>query len=107
MLSTGAVVGVRGRMWGCRTKAAITWPSICSDSRLEADALLGPTAVELHERGRAAIGWPAKFAAIDEVLLRRLDPRQDLVAAEVRRAWRALLDSGGRLRADERAAGVG
>ena len=74
---------------------------------VEADALLGPTAVELHERVRPAIGWPAKFAAIDEVLLRRLDPRQDVVAAEVRRAWRALLDSGGRLRADKLAAGVG
>lgn len=74
---------------------------------VEADAVLGPMAVELHERVGAATNWCARFAAVDEVLLRRLDPRQDLVAPEVRHAWRTLLDSGGQVRADQLAGVVG
>lgn len=74
---------------------------------VEADTVLGPIAVELHDRVGAATSWPARFAAVDEVLLRQLAPGQDLVAAEVRQAWRILLNSGGQVRVDQLAAVVG
>jgi AraC-like DNA-binding protein len=53
------------------------------------------TAPELHERVRAAGTWAERFGVVDEVLLRSV-PAHDLVSAEVARAWRRLLDSGGR-----------
>ncbi|HEU0103549.1 MAG TPA: helix-turn-helix domain-containing protein [Mycobacteriales bacterium] len=73
---------------------------------LDADDVLGPLATELYERVGAAATWPDRFAAVDAVLLRRLDPRQQ-VAAEVRHAWGLLLARGGRVRADELAAATG
>jgi AraC-like DNA-binding protein len=60
----------------------------------DAADVLGPVAVELHERVQATPTWAGRFAVVDEVLLRQL--REDPpVSREVRRAWRALLASGG------------
>lgn len=73
---------------------------------VEAEQVLGPVAGELHERVGAATGWAARFAAVDEVLLRRLDPGRD-VPAELRQAWRMLLDSGGQVRATDLASVTG
>ncbi|WP_073264734.1 helix-turn-helix domain-containing protein [Cryptosporangium aurantiacum] len=62
--------------------------------------VLGPIAVELHERLRAAATWPARFAVLDAVLTRacagrhRPDP-----APELTEAWR-LLVAGDRTVAD-------
>jgi AraC-like DNA-binding protein len=61
---------------------------------VDAGAVL-ETAPELHERVRAAGTWAERFAVVDEVLLRSV-PLHDPVCAEVARAWRRLLDSGGR-----------
>jgi AraC-like DNA-binding protein len=60
----------------------------------DADRVLGPVAVELHERIRAAATWPQRFAVLDELLLRQLRDHQ-AVSPEVSQAWRALLSSGG------------
>ncbi|QLY32862.1 helix-turn-helix domain-containing protein [Nocardia huaxiensis] len=36
--------------------------------------LLGPSAVELRERLSATASWPRRFAILDEILLRRIEP---------------------------------
>jgi AraC-like DNA-binding protein len=61
---------------------------------IDLDHVLGPAAVELHERVRAAASWAQRFAVIDEVLLRLLRDSQP-VSREVAQAWRRLLASGG------------
>jgi AraC-like DNA-binding protein len=61
---------------------------------LDAGEIL-PAARELHERVRAAGTWAQRFAVLDEVLSRPVPPH-DPVSPEVARAWRRLLDSGGR-----------
>ena len=73
---------------------------------LAADDVLGRVAGELHERMRAAAGWPARFAILDELLLARADLDQQ-VPADVAEAWRRVLRSGGQVRAAELASHVG
>lgn len=70
--------------------------------------VLGPLAIELTERVRAASSWPERFAVLDAVLLRRCYRGVADVGeapAEVAEAWR-LLVAGGRSVA-EAAAAVG
>lgn len=73
---------------------------------LAADDVLGRVAGELHERMRAATGWPARFAILDQVLLDRADLDQQ-VSADIAEAWRLLLRSGGQVRAGDLAGQVG
>lgn len=73
---------------------------------LDADDVLGRAAGELHERMRAASGWPARFAILDQVLLARADLDQQ-VSPDIAEAWRLLLRSGGQVRAGELAGQVG
>ncbi|HLL66971.1 MAG TPA: helix-turn-helix domain-containing protein [Micromonosporaceae bacterium] len=62
---------------------------------LDAAAVWGPFAAELRERVLAATGWARRFAVLDELLMRRLDPDAQ-VQPEVSLAWRwLLLTSGG------------
>lgn len=61
---------------------------------IDAADVLGPVAVELHERVRATPTWPGRFAVVDEVLLRQLRDSRP-ASHEVRQAWQALLASGG------------
>lgn len=73
--------------------------------------VLGAAGRELTERVAAADGWDARFAALDTVLGRALDrasgaPRAS-VGDEVRRAWRRLVRSGGRVGVRELADEVG
>ncbi|MFJ9535673.1 helix-turn-helix domain-containing protein [Streptomyces sp. NPDC101225] len=74
---------------------------------LHADDVLGADVREVHDRVRAASGWAARFAVLDDWLLRRAS-RHDGVraasAAPVAGAWRRLLSTGGRLRVDRLAA---
>ncbi|MGY1712328.1 helix-turn-helix domain-containing protein [Geodermatophilus sp. SYSU D00758] len=65
----------------------------------------GPAA-ELLDRVRAARGWPARFAVLEELLLGVVRPAAG-PAPEVAEAWRLTLASGGRLRVAEVAARVG
>src|SRR5215469_4614762 len=51
-----------------------------------ADRVLGPVAIELHERVRTAPTWPRRFAVLDEVLLRELRDNQP-ASPEVSQAW--------------------
>jgi AraC-like DNA-binding protein len=73
---------------------------------LAADDVLGRVAGELHERMRAAAGWPARFAILDQLLLDRADLDQQ-VTPDVAEAWRLLLRSGGQIQAAELARRVG
>lgn len=68
--------------------------------------VLGRAADELVQRVRAAGGWPARFAAVDDVLSRAARARPD-PPAEVAEAWRLTLASRGRLRVAELARRVG
>jgi AraC-like DNA-binding protein len=74
---------------------------------LHLDDVLGPVAGELVGRMRAARTWPARFAALDDVLLRLADRRAAEVATELREAWRLTSASGGQLPVAELAARVG
>jgi AraC-like DNA-binding protein len=67
--------------------------------------LLGPVGTELVERVRSATGWPARFAALDAVLLREV--RDGGVRPEVAEAWRLTTASAGRLPVAEVAGRVG
>ncbi|MPQ97589.1 helix-turn-helix domain-containing protein [Modestobacter sp. I12A-02628] len=60
---------------------------------LPADAVLGPAAHELHERLAAAPYWAARFAAVDDVLLRLL--RHPAPDADLALAWELLLRGAG------------
>lgn len=69
------------------------------------DDVLGSVGVELVERVRAAASWPARFAVLEQVLLRQgVDVG---VRPEVGEAWRLTTASGGRLPVAEVAARVG
>ncbi|GGK62977.1 AraC family transcriptional regulator [Sphaerisporangium melleum] len=61
---------------------------------VDASALLGRTAHELHDRLNSAPGWAARFRVLDELLLRHADLGR-AVPREVTRAWRSLLSTGG------------
>ena len=79
---------------------------------MPAEAVLGGVCAELRDRLRAAACWPARFAILDEILLRLAaagagrGPGPD-VAPEVGWAWRQLLQAGGAVRVSALAAGTG
>jgi len=83
-----------------------------------ADAVLGGVCAELRARARAATGWPERFAILDEILLRRLAAPAATAtraatagtagtSAEVRFAWRQLLQTGGTARISDLAVETG
>ena len=77
---------------------------------VELEELLGPHARELYDRVAAAEGWDARFAALDEVLMRAAHRRLDdppEPPSEVVRAWRRLVAAGGGVEIGELAADVG
>ncbi|SDF60234.1 Helix-turn-helix domain-containing protein [Blastococcus fimeti] len=69
------------------------------------DDVLGVVGTELVERVRAAESWPARFAVLEQVLLRQV--ADDGVRPEVAEAWRLTTASAGRLPVAEVAARVG
>ncbi|MFF7339765.1 helix-turn-helix domain-containing protein [Streptomyces sp. NPDC008163] len=70
------------------------------------DELLGVVAVELVERLRAARTWAARFAVLDESLLRVVGPVRG-VRPEVAEAWRRLVAARGCVRVGAVAADLG
>lgn len=68
--------------------------------------VLGVAGRELVDRVRAAPDWPARFAAVEQSLL-RLPSGDGEPAPELREAWRLTTASGGRLPVAEVAARVG
>lgn len=69
------------------------------------DDVLGQVGTDLVERVRAADGWPARFAVLEEVLLGRT--QEGALRPEVAEAWRLTTTSAGRLPVAEVAARVG
>jgi len=65
------------------------------DTSVECADVVGGRGWELWERLQGIADWPGRFAACDSVLLRWLDPRALIPAAEVTHAWRELVRSGG------------
>ncbi len=73
---------------------------------VDASDVWGRFAAHLRERLLAEPTWPARFAVLDELLSRRLDPAA-AVRPDVAAAWHALLDSGGRMSMSSLAERVG
>src|SRR5216683_884909 len=76
-----------------------------------ARAFFGFPAGEIHERVRAAMSWPDRFAVLDEVLSRQLlayqrDGKPE-ASAEVGFAWQRLLGTGGTISMSALAAETG
>jgi AraC-like DNA-binding protein len=71
------------------------------------EALLGADAARLAERLHEARDAPARFAALDEVLLRRMARARVAAAPDVDRAWALLRASGGRIRVEALARALG
>ncbi len=69
--------------------------------------LLGPDATHLAERLHAAPDAAARFAALDETLLRRISRAPAPGRPDVDRAWALLRASGGRIRVDALARALG
>jgi len=57
---------------------------------VDASLLLGPSVLEIAERARAAASWESRFAVVDEVLLRKLDP-DATPRLEVAAAWEQIV----------------
>jgi AraC-like DNA-binding protein len=76
-----------------------------------AEAVLGGVTAELRDRLRAAACWAARFAILDEILLRLAvtgaGPAGPEVAPEVGWAWHQLLQAGGAVRVSALAAETG
>ena len=73
---------------------------------VDAAEVLGTVARDLHERLRAAPGWAARFALLDQLLLAHADLDQQ-VAPDIAAAWRLLTGSGGTMRVAELAERTG
>ncbi|WP_405161017.1 helix-turn-helix domain-containing protein [Nocardia sp. NBC_01499] len=71
--------------------AAALW-----DTSVEFDDVVGPVGRELWERLQEPLGWPERFAAVDQILTRMAYPDR-VVAPELTWAWRAVVGSGGTL----------
>ncbi|MCX5243903.1 helix-turn-helix domain-containing protein [Streptomyces sp. NBC_00201] len=77
---------------------------------LHADDVLGACVREVHDEVREAADWAARFAVVDDWLMRRMslhDRPGPAPAAPVAGAWQRLLAAGGRLRVDKLAADTG
>ena len=75
------------------------------DMSVEVDDVRGGLGAELWERLQHAPTWPERFAACDEVLLRRLADAE--VAVELQHCWRQIVASHGTVRVGELADGTG
>lgn len=69
--------------------------------------LLGPDAARLADRLHAAPDSAARFEALDEVLLRRLDRAPATTPPDLQRAWALMRASGGRMRVEALADALG
>jgi AraC-like DNA-binding protein len=74
---------------------------------VEGSDVLGPLAVQIQERLRAAPTWPERFAALDRLLRARMAADRPGPRPEVARAWRELLATGGQATVPELAAETG
>lgn len=75
------------------------------DLSVEVSDVVGPAGFELWERLQGPLPWPRRFEICDQVLSRLL--RERPVDRALRRCWRALVATGGRIPVTELAAGAG
>lgn len=68
------------------------------NTTVEADAVMGTAAQELHHRLQDTATWEERFATCDEVLLRAVHPRAHEVEDRLAAAWHLLVTSGGAIR---------
>ncbi|WP_346620746.1 helix-turn-helix domain-containing protein [Blastococcus montanus] len=102
----GRQAGIQLSLTPCGARALLGSPAgALASLDVPLTELLGAAGTELVDRVRAADGWPARFAALEAVLLRRLRPVA--VPAEVREAWRLTTAAGGRLPVGEVARRIG
>lgn len=78
---------------GCRALLGMPAGSLWSTS-VELSDLAGVAGRELWERLQGIAGWADRFAACDEVLARLAEPGTEVVPG-LRRAWLAIVRSGG------------
>ncbi len=74
---------------------------------VEGTDVLGPLAREIQERLRASPTWPARFAALDRLLLAPMSAERPGPRPEVVRAWGRLLAAGGQATVADLAADTG
>ena len=109
IVSDGAQSGVQLAVHplGCRALFGLPAAELAN---VDADltSVVGDTLVgELRDRLRRATSWPARFAALDEVLCRRMLTRAGPVHPDVAHAFRRLLASGGRVAITDLAREIG
>lgn len=90
---------------GCRALLGLPAQALWNLS-LEADEVMGRAAAELRERLHGVGGWPARFAACDDVLGRRLSAPHGM-GPEVQRAWQLVVATGGAMPVADVALDVG
>jgi AraC-like DNA-binding protein len=113
----GAQAGIQVALRPLGARALLGLPAgELAETDLPAETVLGQDCAEMQARAVAAPSWPARFAILDEILLRRAGPGlagsgpagiAPAPAPEVRWAWRQLLASGGTIRIADLAAGTG
>ena len=81
-------VQVALRPLGCRSLFGVPAAELAGLDLAAADVLGAATVAEIRERVAAAPDWPGRFAAVDEVLGRRL---HEPARPEIAYAWRRLL----------------
>ncbi|WP_232488601.1 helix-turn-helix domain-containing protein [Brevibacterium antiquum] len=93
----GAMAGVQINFTPFAPRAFFDMPAVEFAHRsLDLSDVARPVAVELHERVNAATGWPERFDAIDDVLLRAVHGEAHL-RPEVVESWRQIARSHGGL----------
>ncbi|WP_026313957.1 AraC family transcriptional regulator [Actinomadura flavalba] len=109
----GRQLGVKVALTPLGARAVYGVPAAALAQRLvPLDEILGAPGVELTDRLRAASTWAARFAVLDEVLLRAVgrgsggDPARRM-RPEVAEAWRRLVAARGRVQVGAVAAELG
>ena len=112
--TTPAIISHPGRQSGIQlaleplgARALLGMPAAeLANLDVPASDVLGPLAAELYARIRLAPSWPQRFAMLDELLLRRLQPERSAPQA-IAAAWCALKQSGGALSIPDLADSIG
>jgi AraC-like DNA-binding protein len=104
----GGAVGVQIDLSAIGAARMLGVPVSCFANKLAgATEVLGSGLADLADRMRAAQSWPARFAALDTYLLRRLGNRPERVPPVLQFAWHELTASVGSAPIGELAARAG
>lgn len=104
----GAQAGVEVQLTPLGVYALLGRPmSDLTNQCVPLDALEAPDIAELPHRIAEDVGWAARFARVDEVLLRRLQQSRVAPSPEIESAWCRLVASGGRVTVEQLASYTG